>query len=74
MPPSPLWLDRLRWLALPACASLMLLAVTNHVCQDVAAVPFLWVMPLSLYLLSFIICFEHERWYVAPVLDGGSRV
>ena len=62
-PPSPLWLDRLRWLALPACASLMLLAVTNHVCQDVAAVPFLWVMPLSLYLLSFIICFEHERWY-----------
>jgi len=61
--PSPTWLDRFRWLALPACASLMLLAATNHICQDVAAVPFLWVMPLSLYLLSFIICFEHERWY-----------
>ena len=38
----------------------MLLAVTNHVCQDVAAVPFLWVMPLSLYLLSFIVSFEHD--------------
>jgi hypothetical protein len=61
--PSITWLDRLRWIALPACASLLLLAVTNHVCQDVAAVPFLWVMPLSLYLLSFIICFEHDRWY-----------
>lgn len=59
----PTWLDRFRWLALPACASLMLLAATNHICQDVAAVPFLWVMPLSLYLLTFIICFEHERWY-----------
>ena len=57
-------LHRLCWLVLPACASLMLLAATNHICQDVAAVPFLWVMPLSLYLLSFIISFDHERWYV----------
>ena len=42
----------------------MLLAATNHLCQDVAVIPFLWVVPLSLYLLSFIICFEHERWYI----------
>ncbi len=54
---------RLLWLALPALASMMLLATTNHVCQDVAVIPFLWVMPLSLYLLTFIICFDHERWY-----------
>ena len=54
---------RLLWLALPACASLMLVAITNHVCQDVAVVPFLWVLPLSLYLLSFILCFDGERWY-----------
>jgi len=54
---------RLLWLALPACSSLMLLATTNHVCQDVAVVPFLWIVPLALYLLSFIICFDHERWY-----------
>jgi protein-L-isoaspartate O-methyltransferase len=45
----------------------MLLASTNHVCQDVAVVPLLWVVPLALYLLSFIICFDHARWYVRPV-------
>jgi hypothetical protein len=62
--PRPGWFDRLCWLGLPACASLMLLAATNHVCQDVAVVPFLWVFPLSLYLLSFILCFDHQRWYL----------
>ncbi|MGE3409170.1 MAG: spermidine synthase [Pirellulales bacterium] len=51
------------WLALAACASVMLLATTNHVCQDVAVIPFLWVAPLTLYLLTFIICFEKEHWY-----------
>ena len=54
---------RLLWLALPAFASVLLMATTNHVCQDMAPVPFLWVVPLSLYLLSFIIAFDHERWY-----------
>jgi hypothetical protein len=57
------WQRRLAWLGLPALASMMLLATTNHVCQDVAVMPFLWVAPLSLYLLSFIICFDHPRWY-----------
>ena len=61
------WPRRALWLLLPACASLMLLATTNHVCQDVAVVPFLWVVPLALYLLSFIICFDHPRWYVRGV-------
>ena len=56
-------LRRLWWVALPAFASLMLLATTNHVCQDVAVIPFLWVVPLALYLLTFIICFDHPRWY-----------
>jgi len=54
------------WIALPALAAVLLLAVTNHLCQDVAVTPFLWVVPLSLYLLSFIICFDHERWYWRP--------
>jgi hypothetical protein len=62
----PAWSDRLCWMGLPALASLMLLAATNHVCQDVAVVPLLWVVPLALYLLSFIICFDHARWYVRP--------
>ena len=59
--------QRLLWLLLPAVASVLLLAATNHVCQDVAVVPFMWVVPLSLYLLTFILCFEHERWYVRPL-------
>jgi hypothetical protein len=65
----PGWGRRAAWLLLPALASSMLLGTTNHVCQDVAVIPFLWVVPLSLYLLTFIICFEHERWYArVPVL------
>src|SRR5581483_3290793 len=55
------------WVALPAVASILLLAVTNHLSQDVAAIPFLWVLPLSLYLLTFIICFDRERWYWRPI-------
>lgn len=61
LPPSRA--QRLLWLALPACASILLLAVTNKMCQDVAPTPFLWVLPLALYLLSFIICFDSPRWY-----------
>ena len=51
------------WLALPAIASALLLAVTNHVSQNVAAIPLLWIAPLSLYLLTFILCFEGRGWY-----------
>jgi hypothetical protein len=58
------WLDRLLWLLLPACASVLLLATTNKMCQDVAVIPFLWVLPLAIYLLSFVICFDNPRWYV----------
>ena len=56
------WL-RAAWIGLPALASVMFLAVTNEVCQNVATVPLLWIVPLSLYLLSFIIAFDHPRWY-----------
>jgi tetratricopeptide (TPR) repeat protein len=55
--------DKVLWVAFPACASVLLLAVTNKVCQDVAVIPFLWVLPLSLYLLTFMICFERPSWY-----------
>lgn len=57
------WKTRAAWVGLPALASTMLLVVTNHVCQDVAVVPFLWVLPLSLYLASFIVCFDSPQWY-----------
>jgi len=52
------------WLFYPAIAVVALLALTNHLCRDVAVVPFLWIAPLTLYLLSFIICFDRDRWYV----------
>ena len=58
---------RLLWLGLPAVASVLLLAVTNQMSQDVAVIPFLWVLPLSLYLLSFIIAFDHDKWYSRTV-------
>lgn len=61
--PAPTAMQRLLWVALPACGSVLLLAVTNKMCQDVAVIPFLWVLPLALYLLTFIICFDSPRWY-----------
>jgi SAM-dependent methyltransferase len=61
------WPLRLTWFALAASASVLLLAVTTHLTQDVAAIPFLWILPLAVYLLSFIICFESPRFYWRPV-------
>ena len=61
--PTPSPFAPLLWLLLPFCASVLLLAVTNKLCQDVAVIPFLWILPLALYLLSFIICFDNPRWY-----------
>ena len=51
------------WILLAACASLMLIATTNQMSQDIAPIPFLWILPLALYLISFIICFDNERWF-----------
>jgi hypothetical protein len=61
--PRPSFLTLAVWLVLPMTTSAMLLAVTNELCQEVASVPFLWMLPLSLYLLSFIICFDRPAWY-----------
>lgn len=51
------------WFGLAMTASVMLLATTNQVCLDVAVIPFLWVVPLALYLMTFILCFDSDRWY-----------
>jgi hypothetical protein len=61
---------QLQWLALSAMGSVMLLAVTNHVTQNIPSVPFLWVLPLAIYLVSFILAFDHPRWYVRPLFIG----
>jgi len=71
---APTWSDKLLWTGLAACASALLLAVTNHLTQNVAAIPFLWVLPLSLYLLSFILCFDSDRWYNRPLFPGLAAV
>jgi uncharacterized membrane protein (UPF0136 family) len=51
------------WLGLTATASALLMATTNRVCQDLTVVPLLWVVPLAIYLTTFILVFDHERWY-----------
>jgi SAM-dependent methyltransferase len=63
------------WAALAACASMLLLAFTEHMTLNIAAIPFLWVLPLALYLLSFVLCFEasgwYRRWLFLPLLAAG---
>lgn len=58
--PPARWLE---WFALAACGSMLLLSVTNHIDQNVAAVPLLWILPLAVYLLSFIFCFGPWNLY-----------
>ncbi|MDB5319309.1 MAG: putative rane protein [Phycisphaerales bacterium] len=65
---SPSIFTRLMWLLLPACGTLLLLATTNKICQEVAVIPFLWIVPLSLYLLTFVIAFDGPRWYRRSVM------
>ena len=62
--------DRFLWLALSATGAALLMGTTNQLTRNVAAVPFLWVLPLSLYLLSFIVAFDHDRWYVRWLWGG----
>jgi hypothetical protein len=67
---KPTVAHRLLWLSLAAMGSFMMLAVTNHICQDVASIPFLWIAPLSIYLVTFILSFDHPRWYLRSVFLG----
>ena len=68
--PKPRAADYLLWLTLAALGSFMLIAVTNHITHDVASVPFLWILPLTLYLLSFVLCFEGRNWYQRQIFFG----
>lgn len=61
--PAPVGRPRWPWVALPAFASAMLLATTNQLSQDVAVLPFLWILPLAAYLASFVVAFDHPRWF-----------
>jgi spermidine synthase len=61
--------DLIAWVALSACGSALLSASTNQMTQEVPATPFLWMLPLAVFLLSFILTFESDRWY-NPQLFG----
>jgi hypothetical protein len=55
--------DKVLWFFLAAMGSLLLLATTHFITQDLAPIPLLWMLPLAVYLISFILCFDHARWY-----------
>ncbi len=61
--PAPRWTDKLLWAALAACPSILMVADTSFLTTNIAPIPMLWVAPLALYLLSFILSFERSGWY-----------
>lgn len=61
--PPPTAADKFVWIALAALGSVLLLAVSNHLTQNISSIPLLWVLPLALYLLTFILCFDGTGWY-----------
>ena len=61
--PRPSWGLQALWVALAACSSALLLSITNHITQNIASVPLLWIIPLTLYLFSFILCFASHSLY-----------
>jgi spermidine synthase len=63
IPPAPGLATPLLWAALPGCAVVLLMGITNELCLNLASVPFLWIIPLSVYLLTFILCFASARFY-----------
>ena len=71
---APSWSTYGVWLALPALGSWLLLAITNHITQNVASIPFLWVLPLSVYLFSFVLTFESDRWYRRSLLLPATAI
>ncbi len=61
--PPPTFARQVLWCTLAGTGSLLLLAVSNHITQNVASVPLLWIAPLTIYLLTFILCFDGKGWY-----------
>jgi hypothetical protein len=68
--PAPTWKEAARWVVLAAVPSALLISVTAHISTDIAAAPFMWVIPLALYLVTFVIVFQtkpilRHEWMVA---------
>ena len=78
LPAPPTKKDYLLWITLASLPTMLFLAFTSHLVQNVASIPFLWVVPLSMYLLSFILVFDSDRIYrpmvfriATPIILGG---
>src|SRR5258707_3957721 len=68
--PAPRPASIVLWLVLSAMGSVTLLAVSNHLTQNISSIPLLWVIPLAVYLLTFILCFEGSQWYLRDAYLG----
>ncbi len=73
-PHAPTWARKVKWMALAFVPSSLMLGVTFHMTTDIASVPLLWVIPLALYLVTFIIAFAHTPPWVRPLLGNVSPV
>ncbi len=67
-PSPPAIADKLLWAALAASGSVLLLAISNHLTQNISSIPLMWVVPLALYLLTFILCFDGTNWYRRKII------
>ena len=72
---APRWTNKLLWASLAACPSILMVADTSFLTENIAPIPLIWVAPLALYLLSFILSFESPGWYqrkiFLPLLVAG---
>jgi SAM-dependent methyltransferase len=69
---APTWREKLLWIVLSGIGSILLLAISNHLTQNISSIPLLWVVPLALYLLTFILTFDgkgmYQRTLILPLL------
>lgn len=63
LPAAPSRRQQAEWLLLATMGTVLLLALSTHITQNIASIPFLWVLPLATYLLAFILCFDGRGWY-----------
>ena len=67
VPPAPSATQKIVWISLSAMGAVLLLAISNHLTQNISSIPLLWVVPLVLYLITFILCFDaksgQSSWY-----------
>jgi len=62
--------EKTLWLLMAACGSLLLSAVTSHLSQNIAAIPLLWILPLTIYLLTFVLAFNGGKLYSRRIMMG----